>query len=154
MLVSHSSKLENNSRILEGGEFRRVHRELCTSIESLLWVVRVYYEFKRVQHELFRVRENFEHVQKFWNHSRVHGEFCRVTTSYAESCRLVSSYPELHEELYASYREWPFEATRHNSPKLGTVTRLSGNLALAYNNRTCISIIAKSRVRWRECRAR
>ena len=46
-----------------------------------------------------------QHVQKFWTCSRLQAELCRGVPSYAEPCRVVASYPELHEELYASYRE-------------------------------------------------
>ena len=54
--------------------------EECTA--SLLRVMWVYYEFKWVQHELQRVVRDFK-----------------------QSCRVTPSCAELHEELYASYRE-------------------------------------------------
>ena len=92
--------------------------EECTA--SLLREMWVYYEFKRVQHELQRVSKIFEHVQKLWTCSRLQAELCQVMPSRAELLRVVPSYMKSSTRVIASASFRQLTTTRHNSPlKLG-----------------------------------
>ena len=78
------------TRIALGYTWRwRVTTSYEDCIASLLRVMRVYYEFKRVQDELQRVSKIFEHVQKLWTCSRLQAELCRITPSHAELSRVT-----------------------------------------------------------------
>ena len=115
------------TRIALGYTWRwRVTTSYEECMASLLRVMRVYYEFKRVQDELQRVATSCNELVKIFNMFKNFGpardfkqscaEVCRVTPSRAELSRVIPSYMKSFTRVIASASFRQLATTRHNSP--------------------------------------
>ena len=80
-----------------------MQRDLVMSNASILRVLASLSKFISSYKESLKIFKMFKHFGTVRDFEESCGMSWNVMTSYAEPCRVVASYPELQEEVFASY---------------------------------------------------